>query len=75
MFIYNITVEVHNCSLLLMTVAGEGTMLGLSWEIELQWDKEFLKSRLELKHLDPKLQVSVEPLVSYNLQGVLTLCH
>lgn len=36
MFVYNITIEVHNCSLPLMTVAGEGVMLGLSWEIELQ---------------------------------------
>lgn len=52
-----------------MTVAGERAMFGLSWEIELQWDREFLKSRLELKHLDPKLQVSVEPLVSLNLRG------
>lgn len=53
-----------------MTVAGEGTMLGLSGEIELQWDRVFLKSRLELKCLDPKLQVSAEPLPSFNLQGV-----
>lgn len=35
-------------------------MLDLSWETELEWGSEFPECRLELKGLDPKLQLPVE---------------